>query len=267
MIARICLLFVLALSTLCKAEDKSFASFIELPWCYVIGAHSDGKWLSSETAGKRLSAEKTAYRVFTLTGEVSAVSGAKAAPNEDVCPDVWMQKLTPEPEEQKHAIGVNAVWNPMPRKAKPTDTTQDVYVQAVRDLLVSKGIAKPKVKITQLLRVDLDGDGEDEVLITATHYTNTVELLSAKAGDYCLVAMRRLVKGKVQTQIINGEFYSQNNENSAPNTYEIGGLLDLNGDGKLEVIIKTGYYEGGGTQVWRLSQDKLMQVLIVECGA
>ena len=33
-----------------------------------------------------------------------------------------------------------------------------------------KRIKQPKVKIDNILRVDLDGDGEEEVLISATNY-------------------------------------------------------------------------------------------------
>jgi len=36
---------------------------------------------------------------------------------------------------------------------------QSVYVEAVRDFLKSHGIADPKVRITLILRIDLEGDG------------------------------------------------------------------------------------------------------------
>jgi hypothetical protein len=50
------------------------------------------------------------------------------------------------------------------------DTTQPVYVKAVRDFLNARGVADPKVQITRVLRVDLEGNGEEEVLISATNY-------------------------------------------------------------------------------------------------
>jgi hypothetical protein len=67
-------------------------------------------------------------------------------------------------------IRLAAPWNALPRKPRIADTTQQVYVDAVRDFLKTKGIEQPKVKIDNILRVDLDGDGEDEVLISATNY-------------------------------------------------------------------------------------------------
>lgn len=252
------------------AQEKTaqaFASFLDLPSRSVIGGFAEGKWLDSEKAGKRLSAPFTDYRLYTLKAEGERVSATKASPDQELCPDVWMQAITKELGLEEKMIGVNAPWNPMLRKAKSEDTTKKTYLDAVRNLLISKGIDRPKVKITQLLRVDLDGDGQDEVLISATNYKNEAEMISAVAGDYSFVAMRRVVDGKVRTQFVVGEVYPKSNMNGAMNSYEIGCLLDLNGDGVLEVIIRSAYYEGGGTEVWQLNKDRLVHVLGVECGA
>lgn len=264
-------LITLLFSThLCGAEEKTaFASFIELPWSYVIGGHAEGKWLTSEAAGKRLSAPLTNYRIFTLAGEAAAVSAAQAAPGADLCPDVWMQKLTTgiDADTRRHAIGVNAPWQPMPRKSRTADLTQEVYVQAMKAVLSGQGIERPEVKLTQLLRVDLDGDGTDEVLSSATHYLASDVPSAPRAGDYSVVTLRTVIGTKVQTQLVSGEVYEKADLNAAPNTYEIAGLLDLNGDGTLEVLIRSSYYEGGGMTVWQMQKGRLVQVLSIECGA
>ena len=91
----------------------------------------------------------------------------------------------------------------------PLDTTQTAYIDAVRDFLKTKGITEPKVKIDSIFRVDLDGDGEDEVLISATNYfsqDNSVPMRSP-AGSYSMVLLRRVVAGKVETQLVAGEFH------------------------------------------------------------
>ena len=65
------------------------------------------------------------------------------------------------------------------------------------------------MKIENILRVDLDGDGEDEVLISATNYfdkKNRVPMRSP-AGSYSMVLLRRVVAGKVETQLVEGEFH------------------------------------------------------------
>jgi len=248
--------------------SKPFASFIELPWRYVIGGSTGGKWLDSEAAGKRLNAAMTPYRVFTLKGEANRVTGGKAAPEADVCPDVWMHKITPKPDPlAKPAVGVNAPWNPMPRQpTTENDIAPEVFEKAMREMLVSKGISKPQVKISQMLRVDLDEDGKLETLITARHFDDEIERLSVKAGDYCFVLIRRVVNGQVKTQVLAGDAYPKTDQDLSPSTYEVAGLLDLDGDGKLEVLVRTGYYEGGGMQVWQLRGDQLVKVIEMDCG-
>jgi hypothetical protein len=40
-----------------------------------------------------------------------------------------------------------------------------------------------------------------------------------------------------------GEVYQKPDESVAPNVYQATAVLDLNGDGKLEVIVHSFYYE------------------------
>jgi hypothetical protein len=49
--------------------------------------------------------------------------------------------------------------------------------------------------------------------------------------------------------------------------YQIAAVLDLNGDGYLEVIVHSFYYEGRQPTIYRCQPDKIEAVLSVECGA
>lgn len=258
---------ILSLALVAVATPAAeIAAFVEQPEGFIIGGRSETGWLISEAVGKAVKAG-TAYRLFTLTGEAGKATGAKPEPNPDVCPDVWMQTLTPTTDQ--NAIAVSATWNPAPRKARVADKTQEVYIQAARDFISGQGIKKPVVKITQILRVDLDGDGEDEALLSATHYPKGEGgmVTSASAGNYSFVLLRQVVNGKVRTSLVEGEFYPTSKEFNAPNRYEVSGLLDLDGDGRLEIIVHSEYYEGGATSVWTLGKDGLKKVLEIGCGA
>jgi hypothetical protein len=258
---------ILALILTRTASAADGSTFVELPYGYVIGGHAAGKWLTSEQAGRALK-PGTAFRLFNLKGAAGKMTVSKAAPDADVCPDVWIAQINRETDA--HAIAIAATWNPMPRPVTSAATTQEAYVKAVSDVLAGKGIKKPVVKIAQHLRADLDGDGEEEVLLSATHYPDEDggmgAPMAAAAGNYSFVALRRVVGGKVVTQILNGEFYPKAQESSAPNIHEVGGLLDLDGDGRMEIILDSTYYEGGGTTVWRLDARKAVKVLEIECG-
>lgn len=238
------------------------AAILELPWRYVVGGYAGGTWLNSAAAGKRLTAVRTGYRVFTLEGEQGRVTGARPAPDADVCPDVWMHAIDPLPDPGRHAIGVHAPWNPQPRK--PVLSQGDPAV--VRAVLQPLGLGKSPVHISQWARVDLAGDGEMVEIFAATHYRDAAELMAPKAGDYSFVGVRRGPAGKARTEVLAGEFYPKTDGQSTPNIHELAGLLDLNGDGVLEIVLRSAYYEGGGVQVWEWKKGKWVRVLNLECG-
>ena len=195
-----------------------------------------------------------------------------------MCSDVLTVSLSPKPD--KGVIALAAPWNALSRKPRVVDTTQGVYVDAVRDFFKTKKIEQLKVKIDNILRVDLTGDGEEEVLISATNYFGKDEMDYAPAvaphasvpmrspvGSYSTVLLRRMLAGKVQTQLVEGEFYPKATGYNAPNAYKVIAILDLDGDGKLEVVVGSSYYEGEATTIYRCDPKKVEALLSVSCGA
>jgi FG-GAP repeat len=245
---------------------------VEVQSGYLFGAISDGKWIKADEAAKALP-DETTYRVYGLTQAFGEAKGGKPEPSkDDVCSDVLAVSLSPETE--KGVIAIAAPWNALPRKPQVTDPTQKTYVDAVRDFLKTKGIDQPKVKIDSILRVDLDGDGEDEVLISATNYFSKDERLPMRspAGSYSMVLLRRVVAGKVESQLVEGEFHPKayvRKEDSfdAPNAYKVIATLDLDGDGKMEIVVGSNYYEGEAITIYRCDQKKVEALLSVACGA
>jgi hypothetical protein len=248
---------------------------VEIETGYFFGGSENGKWVKADQAAKS-TAKKTTYQVYSLTKQTGQITAGKPKSVEEPCPDTLTVSLSSKPKDG--VIGLAATWNALPRKPVIADATQSVYVEAVRDFLKSRGIADPKVRITRIVRVDLDGDGEEEVLISATNYFTEdksdhsaalfpeAPIDSPRPGNYSVVILRRLVASKVQTQLVAGELYPKPDEPVAPNVYQVAAVLDLNGDGKLEVIVHSFYYEGGQTTIYRCQPDKIEEVLSVECG-
>jgi hypothetical protein len=247
---------------------------VEVESGFLFGAISDGKWIKADETAK-LVGDETTYRVYGLTQALGDAKAGKPKPEGAPCDETLTVSLSPETE--KGVIAIAAPWNALPRKPQVTDPTQKVYVEAVRDFLKTKGIEQPEVKIDNILRVDLDGDGEQEVLIGATNYFRKDESVPMRspAASYSMVLLRRVVAGKVETQLIVGEFYpkaypkAKQEEGSfdAPNAYKVIATLDLDGDGKMEVVIHSHYYEGGETTIYRCDPKKSEALLSVACGA
>src|SRR6476646_1887362 len=246
---------------------------VEVESGYLFGAISDGKWIKAgETA--KLIGDETTYQVYGLTQALGEAKAGKPTRQEGLpCEETLAVSLSPKPENG--VIAIAAQWNALPRKPKVIDTTQKVYVDAVRDFLKTKGIEQPKVKIESILRVDLDGDGEEEVLISATNYFSKDDRVPMRspAGSYSVVLLRRQVAGKVETQLVAGEFHpkaypkaaQEEGRFDAPNAYKVIAVLDLDGDGKMEVVVGSNYYEGEATTIYRCNPKKIEELLSVSC--
>jgi FG-GAP repeat len=243
---------------------------VEVQSGYLFGATANGKWIKADETAKALP-DETTYRLYGLTQSLGQAKGGKPKLAQD-CGETLAVSLSPKPE--KGVIALAAPWNALPRKPRIADPTQQVYVNAVSDFLKTKGIEQPKVKIGNILRVDLDGDGEDEVLISATNYFSKDDRVPMRspAGSYSMVLLRRIVAGKVETQLVDGEFHPKaylRKEDSfdAPNAYKVIATLDLDGDGKMEVVVGSNYYEGEAITIYRCDPKKVEALLSVACGA
>ena len=93
-----------------------------------------------------------------------------------------------------------------------------------------------------------------------------------KKADYSFVLMRKIVAGKVQTVAINNDVNLKDGDVEANNRhlemfYDIAGLLDLNGDGKLEMVAYSAYYEGYNFEIMEWNGKKFVSKTSSGCGA
>lgn len=234
---------------------------------YLLGGWSKDGWLQDQAAARLLRGQET-YRFYSLTGKLGAAPGSPPAPfgeKGDPCHETLAVSFATSPVSRGGMVAVGGSFNAIPRVPRLLSTEQQVYKDAAAAILREKGIARPQVRLTQVIRVDLEGDGSEEVLVSATHYARGLSA-SASPGDYSLVFLRRVVKGKVVTHLIEGDFFPKGVEFGAPGEHRVGAVLDLNGDGVMEIVLFGRYYEGDWVAAYRVDGDKVVKIFSTGCG-
>jgi hypothetical protein len=244
--------------------QSNIIPIVEMKIGGLIGGVENGKWIPVSRVGKTIKRESEFVLVGWKGVEEGGVSfGTKSEPDVP-CMEFYPVEMELEMDSGV-AIGSGAKWNPMPRKLSPIDLNNAAYKKEIAAVLKSRGIAKTTVKITRAFRVDLEGDGTDEVILAATYYRNGLSS-SAKVGDYSVVLLRKIISGKVQNIVLSGEFVTKNIAFGAPAQYELSSIADLNGDGKMEIVIYGKYYEGHWVEVHELIGNKPIKVKTLTAG-
>jgi hypothetical protein len=177
-------------------------------------------------------------------------------------------------KSKRALIGLSgATWKLVPRSPQPVDAKAAGVAAGVTDLLRAKSISSPRVKISAAWRVDLDGDGSIETLVVAASpgYLKIARGEGGAAvtsGAFSGVFLQRTVGGKPLTRLVAGELYPKGvPDGSTPQLAELCLLADLNGDGALEIVVDSHYYEGESVTVAQWKNGRLQGVLACSDGA
>ena len=132
---------------------------------YLLGGTENGEWLSPETVIPHVTSET--YQVFGMNGPTGSAKGERPV-FEEFCRMYRVE--TDSYPLGGPAVGATGNWDVVPRVAEELPTDTPVYVDEVTNWLKKKGFSEPVAEISQILRVDIEGDGTDEVLISASHF-------------------------------------------------------------------------------------------------
>jgi hypothetical protein len=162
-------------------------------------------------------------------------------------------------------LAVMRGWKVSVPAALDISTDDPVYSQMVSEWLQQQGISPAKLNITRILRVDLEGDGIDEVLVNATYYASTAMPVT-QAGDYSVLLLRKVSGKDVVTIPIVAEYYAVNATAATyPNTFSLDQVLDLNLDGRMEIIVGIHHWEGLGVAIFQFADNQPVEVLTLDC--
>jgi hypothetical protein len=224
------------------------------------------QWVIPEDVGGLPVTGGEDYQIATLDIEGTVVGGPPALVCEPLgnpgveLSDPEVLGYWPGP----YGVAISAPWELQPSLVEEF-TDDGTYAAFAAQLLAERGMEVAEPVIKQAFRLDLEGDGINEVLVVAEELS---EGLYPEGGEYSIVFMRKVVEGEVQTAVL-GETLIFDPLVDFLVSYSVGAVADLSGDGKMEIVIDAGYYEGIDVGVWEYVDDDLGLVLQIRvgCGA
>lgn len=238
----------------------------------VVGASQGSRWVGWEKAHRLIAAGRSFkfYDQRTAVG-TSRVQKPMLSPASGSAYNV---RLSTRSTAKTPLIGLaGATWTVVPRAPGKLDAGMPALAAAVAELLRTKGVASPRVEVAAAWEVDLDGDGTRETLIVAASpgYVKALtegDGTSLPAGAFSGVFLRATMARKTVTRMVAGEVYPRGTgEGSPPQSFGLTQVADLNGDGAMEIVVHSHYYEGGGVTVVQWKGGKLRNVLSCADGA
>jgi energy-coupling factor transporter ATP-binding protein EcfA2 len=241
----------------------------------VLGGVSGATWLEGQKAVATVGMKYNS--LWNLQGKVAGSSVGTAKESYGVpCEQTYGVKLTPALATKSWIIATNAAWNLRPRAVTVLPNNNGTYRALVFEYLEKQGLKNPEVNITALIKTDLDNDKQDEIIIAATRVERNglMPSVGAKQGDYSLLLVRKIVAGKVQTIALGQEIHAKGTtpedveagRQNNPDIWDLVNVLDLNGDGKLEILFFNAIYEDSAVSAVQWDGKKFVTRLMSGCG-
>lgn len=227
-----------------------------------IGGYGNGKWLDSNDLYKRLSS-KERFKIYSREKFLGEAAGIKQGDNADEM--IGLDSISCKEDDY---FAIQCGWNPLPRLPKSLNVNNESYRKIIRGILDENNIKKSiPVRIKQIMKFDIEGDGIDEVIIAAEN----ISPLKAYSHnqDYSLLILRKIVNGKVRNIIMKKDIVITNKEYEelTPLTYQAKYVMDADGDGHMEMIVEMQYYEGISYGLYKMIDGKTECLLLNTIGA
>lgn len=225
----------------------------------------DGDW-QSEGPPPALGGEQ--YQVVRLTEPITTSAGTEPRP---WCDPLELLNIEFDPQlpgdwQDLDAIAVQTLGDVRPHEVEMLSTSLAAYIEATSNLLAGRVAGIPVVNLKQVIRTDLEGDGVDEVVVVAS--TMPDDPIDTAAGDYTIVYLRKILDGEVETALLGIHVVDETGPFSWVQL-AVAAIADLNGDGRMEIVLNGNVWEGAFLQAfeWVDNDLGLLEVLSCGCGA
>lgn len=220
-------------------------------------------WVDAVTEGALPVAGGEDYQVIRV-GVLALTTGG---PQTTVCEpldNIGVQLAAPDLLGEfpgPYGVAISAPWSLQPHLFEAV-ADNGTYSGFASDFLATRGLDVDEPVIKQLFRTDLEGDGVNEVIFVAEDVSPGFLM---EPGDYSVALMRKVVQGEVQTAVL-GETVAFDEDDTFLGGHSLGAVADMNGDGKMEIIMNSAYFEGFGVSVWEYVNDDLGPVIQLQTG-
>jgi hypothetical protein len=162
-------------------------------------------------------------------------------------------------------VAISGILDPVPHLVQPISGDNDVYRETVIAKLALYALTNVPIEVIQAVRIDLEGDGVNEVIFVAQH-PGANEFLR-EPGVFSMVVLRRVVNEVVQSITLHESVFTAADVGFATSVYraELAAVADLNGDGTMEIVLNGAYYEGEWSVAIE-SRDEGTVVDVLGCG-
>jgi hypothetical protein len=242
------------------SDDKAVPVVADL----LLGGWLNGSWVDADTIASHVPAGKL-YHAYGFDGPLFDLTGEAPKHESEGC-EYWDISFGDGITAGESMLAVGSTTPGMPRRPRLQTGGLKPYEELVASYLKKNKIsADPEIR--QLVRVDLDGDGSEEVFVVAGNADASIPVFVK--DTYSLVLFRRIVDGKVVTSVLREHYYDEDIEGEAdsPNAYTFVFAVDINGDGVLEILLKGRYYEGFWYEIHEFKNGELKKVLSDGLGA
>lgn len=228
----------------------------------LLGGVQAGKWLSADEAVAQITGASL-YDVYAFTNGMHLVYGYAPAKSTPFSPGYYLS--TDADLNEAGMLGVAHGWQVTQRAVDELLFQNELYQQVVTDWLSQAGVADPQTGTMHIYRVDLEGDGTDEIFISDTLVESQH---TAGPGDHSIILMRKVVGKEAVTIPILVDLYMYAKTGGLqpfPCSYSITNFIDLNQDGVLDVMVEFGRWEGSGASLYEIDGETVEQVLGHTC--
>ncbi|MEL7449584.1 MAG: hypothetical protein AAFN78_10260 [Pseudomonadota bacterium] len=236
-------------------------SYVDTSTGYVIGGSVSRKWLPVSDSVARLNYRQS-WWVYGIGRALGRVDSGPAQPAGSGC-EGWRVEFLDLGPKTSDAFAILGRWNGAPRKAEYQSLDHPAYMSLVSETLADHGIASADITLTANLRIDLDDDGIDEVVLSATNMTPGEA--GAESDSYSVVLLRKSTVSGVFTRLLTHTLVPEGCSSCDPAVHRVGGLVDLNGDGNVEIIVRTTSRLASGGTVFAASGLEPEEVLTWSC--